>query len=261
MRPTAWLLILIVVTTAGCQFSAVRNPNDPNEVSADRQPIVVKAYMKQMSDDVISPAVASRRITDEQGKALMVQGAKDYLKTVHFKNTPPNVVWMVAEAYVTAHEWERAKPLVEAALKFDTDGDRRVNDILWLARCEAELGDVAIAMKTARDSFSAPPEWKWPILYAVIYEIVPAAERMKPRARIELAQLVKDAIKQHEAATGSIEDPVRRDWVALRDFHISRAWRLVVQLYNAANRPDLARAAATEATAKRPHAGTNAIQA
>ena len=256
MKQGFWLVLVVGVIAAGCQFRQIPNPNDPNTVPADRQPIVVDAYMKQMSDDVIGPA---KDITPEQGRQLMVQGAKDYLKTVHFKNTPPKLVWMVAEAYYTANEWGRARQLFEQALTADTTPDRKVNDTLKLARCQAELGDVDSAIRTARLAFQAPPEWKWPILYAVYLEIVPAAERIKPSARIELAHLVEDAIAQHEAATGTISDAVRRAWVVTRRFHIGEAWNLVEKLYNAANRPDLARAAATKAAAKLQHSRANAI--
>ena len=260
MRPTAWLLAVVGLSAVGCQFNAARNPNDPNAVSAARQPIVISAYMKQMSEEVIGPAVSRDEITKEQGDQMMVEGAKAYLETVHLKNTPANLAWMLGEDYMAAHEWDRAEKLLKQALTVDSGPDRVVHDTVWLARCQAELGDVSDAIKTARSSFSAPPDWKWPILYAVYLEIVPAAERQKPSTRIELAHLVEDAIKQHEAATGSTDDPSRRDYLFARAFHISRAWGLVVKLYDAANRPDLARAAAAAATAKSQHPSAGVVQ-
>ncbi|MHB8637259.1 MAG: tetratricopeptide repeat protein [Fimbriimonadaceae bacterium] len=246
---------------AGCQVKPPRNPNDPNQVGAAKQPQVIHDYIEQMSRDVIGPAVAANQITQPQGDQLMIQGAKDYLKTVHIKHTPPNVVWMLGKAYFDAHEWDRAAQLLEEALTADTSADRLVHDRVWLARCQAELGQVDDAIKTARSAFAAPPAWKWPILYAVYLEIVPAAERIKSADRIQLAHLVEDAIKQHAAATGTLEDPRTRSYVVTRNYHIAKAWSLVVQLYNAANRPDLARAAAAKATAQSQHAGKTSIPA
>jgi tetratricopeptide (TPR) repeat protein len=180
---------------------------------------------------------------------------------VNLKDTPPNLVWMVAEAYLTAHEWDRAQKLLQRALLFDNGPDRIVHDRIWLARCQAELGDVDGAIKTARSAFAAPPEWKWPILYAVYLEIVPAAERAKPSARIELAHLVEDAIKQHLAATGTLEDPHTRSYLVTRNYHVSQAWSLVAKLYAAANPPDMARSAAAEAKSKSRRANKPAIHA
>jgi len=260
MRPTIWLLAVVGLFAGGCEFKPKFNPNDPNQVSADRQPVVIQAYFKQMSDDVIGPAVSAAQITREKGDQMMVEGAKDYLNTIHLKDTPPNLMWMLGDEFITAHDWKRAKTFLEQALKVDTGPDRLVHDRVWFARCQAELGEVDEAIKTARSAFEAPPYWKWPILYAVIYEIVPAAEREKPSARLALAQLVKDSIKQHEAASGTGSDVTRLDYLIRRQYHINRAWRLVEELYDAANRPDLARAAAVEAIGNSKHSSAKAIQ-
>ena len=248
MRRLPWILAVVSMALVGCRVDPPFNPNDPNQVSADRQPLVIKAYMKQMSEDVIGPAVLARQITKDQGDQMMVDGAKDYLKTVHLKRTPPDAQWMLGEAFITAHEWARAEEFLTVAMQADSGPDRQVHDRVWLARCQAELGKVDEAIATARSSFVAPPEWKWPILYAVIYEIVPPAVRIKPEKRIELAHLVEDAIKQHEAAVGSLEDDRTSQYVATRNFHIAKAWQLVVELYTDAKRPDLAHAAAVRAT-------------
>ncbi len=248
-----WLLpIAAAVCLAGCQVQPARNPNDPNEVSADKQPDVIEAYMKQMSEDVIRPAVAAGQVTDAKGREMMVQGAKEYLKTVHIKDTPPSVAWKLGEAFMAAEEWQRAEGFIRTALQTDTTPDRLVHDRIWLARCEAELGIVDAAIKDARSSFVAPPPDKWPILYAVYLEIVPAAERAHPETRLELAKLVEDAIKQHRAAEGSFDDLRTRGFVIAREHHISLAWSLVVHLYEAAGRPELARAAAAKAVGKPP---------
>lgn len=261
MRRSWWIMVGAVLAVAGCQAPLIHNPNEANQVSPARQPDVVEAYMEQMAEDVIAPAVATAQITRERGDQLMVEGAKAYLDTVVFKDTPPEKVWLVAKAYMTAHEWDKAVPLVEQAIKVDTTGDRKVNDQLWLSRCHAELGHWMEAVKDARESFVAPPEWKWPILYAVQYEIVPACERDPKASRIELAHLVEDAIKQHEAATGSLDDSVRRSWIATRTYHLNKAWSLVIQLYTDAKRPDLARAAAQKATTNSQHPTTKTLDA
>jgi tetratricopeptide (TPR) repeat protein len=254
MRTHTWLLLAAAgLATAGCRVGQARNPNDPNEVSAEAQPKVIDAYITQMWSDVIRPARDAGQVTSEQGDQLMITGAKEYLDAVHFKETPPTVAWLLAKSFIAAHEWDRAEKLLETAVQTDKGPDRQVHDRIWIARCQAELGQVAEAIKSARSAFDAPPEWKWPILYAVYLEIVPAAERVKPSARIELAHLVEDAIKQHEAASGSLEDERTSAYVATRAHHISEAWNLVVNLYRAANRPDLARAAATKAIAPTPN--------
>lgn len=253
MNARSWLLLVVAgLATAGCRVGQAKNPNDPNEVSAAAQPKVIDEYMTQMWSDVIRPARDAGQVTSEQGDQMMITGATEYLKTVHFKETPPAVAWLLAKSFIVAHEWDRAAKLLEVAIKTDSGPDRQVHDRIWLARCQAEQGQVDEAIKWARSAFDAPPEWKWPILYAVYLEIVPAAERVKPSARIELARLVEDAIKQHEAATGSLEDERTSAYVATRSHHISEAWALVVKLYQAANRPDLAREAAKKAIAPTP---------
>jgi tetratricopeptide (TPR) repeat protein len=248
------LTAFMALALSGCHFRSEPNPNDPNQVSGDRQPFVIKDYMKQLSD-VVSTAVEANQITETQGVELTTEEARTFMHGIRLKRIPPNEEAIVAQGFITAHEWEKAKEHLDVALTVDSTANALVNDRLRYARCLANLGDVEGAIKWARLSFEAPPTSKWPILYGVYLEIVPPAIEENPADGLELAQLVKDAISQHEQAARDLtlkdDEMIANEdrWYDARPYHIEKAWDLVIKIYNDAKRPDLAKAAAASRAA------------
>lgn len=248
MRPSYAVALILVAGLSGCRLWQEPNPDDANQVSASRQPDLILRHMKHASD-VVNDQVWRNKIDDATGRKLLLQDAQQYMNSIRLKNISANDAWKIAQAYLTAQQWDKAEHYLGIALQNPPDQDRRINDTLRFARCQAELGDVPAAIITVRSLFDAPPEWKWPILYAVYLEIVPAAAEKNPDMRIELAQLVRDAIHQHLLATGNARDPRFTNLIFARTHHVVKAWQLVDQLYADAKRPDLARAAANQEAA------------
>jgi hypothetical protein len=161
---------------------------------------------------------------------------------VDVKRIPGRQAWEYGEMFITARDWPKAKQLLETAVKNPPDEDRRVNDNLRLARVQAELGDVATAVKTARKVFGTVDTSAAPILPATLYEIVPAGEGKGHDA--ELAALLEDAIGCHLRTQVDPTTGPGRDFLAARPFHVHRAWEKVVRLYDGAGETAKARAAA-----------------
>lgn len=247
----------VVITAAflvgGCTVRQLPDPNDPLSNAAHAGELLRK-QMKQLSE-LVNDKVAAKDISDADGQKILATQAGEELDRLKDIKIPQESAWEFAEVAITAKRWPAAKFLLGQALEVDnkahqkdpSDEDRLVNDTLRLAHVQAEMGDLDAAMKTARSAFSATPHWKWPILYAVYLEIVPAAERVKPGHEVELAQLVEDAIGQHKLAQGSPDDKREAGWVAARNFHIRAAWIKAAELYQVASKPDQAARATQEA--------------
>jgi tetratricopeptide (TPR) repeat protein len=192
-------------------------------------------YLKQLkqipADDCLQVA-----------KAYLASGdpvtAKLYLARLN--RVAPDENWRVAQVYMDLKEWKPAEDYLKRSLSYHLSDDRIVNDTLFYAFCQASLGDVDGAMATTRKAFSAPSEWKWPILYAVHFQIVPAALKVAtPTQRIELGQLVEDAIDQHLHATGDGANPHFTGWFVGRKHLLTVSFEQAIEIYVAANRTDL----------------------
>ena len=238
MRITRLILLGLAVGLAGCRSGTLPNPNDPKDVGG----ITIDNLEDQLScvSDMLLGREAKGQITDKQFHELMQEEAAKLLKGLDTDKTDVSKLWQVGDVMLTAKEWDRAKPILEAAItwaKENHNDDRWVNDSLRLAHVEAELNKVPEAIKTARSVFAVSPFGAAPILYGVLYDIAPAA-RGKGHD-LELAKLIEDAmvIDLHVRVDTRFEGS--REFVKRRPDHLRNAWAFIEKLYDDANRPDL----------------------
>lgn len=235
------------MSAAGCGAGVFKNPNDVAQ-AGPQTPNVIQNHLEIASDE-LNARKERGEIGDRRFHALMSEIAKDYVSQakateINDANAP---LW--GEIFITAREWEKAEAAFERAAKADLphrDKDyvslgRYNTDILRLARVKAELGKVADAIKLTRSVFDVVPKAKAPILPAVMYEIAPAGAGKG--MDFELAELIKDAIAQHEQVLIDPNSDAGRDFLLARPHHIHRAWQLAANLYLDAGRPELAEAA------------------
>jgi hypothetical protein len=259
MRRWPWLILVAALALSGCKVGQTPNPNDPL-TGGDRAGDLLRIRMKATSD-LVNERIAQGDINDAQGRLIIQTQAGDELDRLKDIPVPDDKAWEFAEVAITARRWEEAGALLNKALKYESAQlkqdpraeDRWVNDTLRLAHTQAALGQIDKALATAREAFKASPHWKWPILYAVYLEIVPAAEEAKPGRELELAKFIEEGIAQHQAAEGDTSNPNEAGWVNARDFHIRAAWQAAANLYRKAGREDLAEAALRHADTT-PHA-------
>ncbi len=185
---------LVPFSLSGCHFGTFPDPNDPS-LAGDAQPEVLRRQVKGASDALFARRV-SGEITDQQYQDLLAKYTDELLKSTEVESVDPSKAWEYGEVYRTARKWKEAEVLYRAAVKAATDDDRRVNDSLFLAEALAQEGKVEEAVTTARTTFNAAPTYKAPILYAVLYQIVPGGQNKGKDA--ELAHLLEDAIRQSD---------------------------------------------------------------
>ena len=237
-----WALPL-VLALAGCHTATLPDPNDPNEVGVV-QPDVLRNNLQSVSDNLYA-RVQKREITDERFQVLMGEYANSLLDSAKMTNVPPDRAWEYADVFRTARRWKEARKYLDIAVKNAKDDDRRVNDSLRLAEAMAHLGEVKPAIAVVRSIFGVPPSEKAPILISTLLEFVPAAEGKGHDA--ELAQLLLDAIPQAEKTIVDPKSDAGAVYLAARPHHIQNAFLRAVGLYQAAGKPELAKAAGAAA--------------
>lgn len=224
VRLAAVSTALAVLT--GCPTKPAKDPNDPAQMGL-LQPEVLMKNLRAASD-AANRRVARGELTVVQAKAIVSQCARELTQHITIQKIPENRAWEYAEVFRTAQMWDRAKAAFEQALEHPRTEDRRVNDSLRLAHVLAELGEVPRAIAMARSVFDVPSQGRAPIMPALIFEIVPAAEGKG--YDLELARLLEDAIPIYDATTVDESTTPGKEFVIAKPFHIAGARRMIVRL-------------------------------
>lgn len=237
------VLIGLAITLVGCGDGTIPDPNDPNDVG-NAQPEVLRSSLKGAADSLYE-RVYRREITDQQAQTFLTRYADDLLAKIKIEKVPTDKAWEYGEVFRTAKRWAQAQVFLKIAVAHVKNEDRRVNDSLRLAQVDCMLGKVAEGIKIAQSVYNTGVLDKAPILPAVLYEIAPAA--VGKGHDVELADLLKGAIAQSEATVVDPKLDTGKAFLLARPHHIAKAWLLIVQLYTAAGRQDLAAAAGKQA--------------
>lgn len=210
----------------------------------------------EWASQAVNDRVARGEITDEDGKKLLQESAQKLLHAVKIEKINPVEAWQYGDVFRTAKDWELARVAYKIAIRYASKSkneDRRINDTLRLAEAEANLGQVEKAIELARQTFLSRPQEKAPILLSVLYEIVPGGRGKGHDA--EFAKLLEDAVLEHEQVIVNPDTEAGKAFLAARNFHLMRAWDMIVKLYRDAGlheEADKARARGSENMATHP---------
>jgi len=232
IAPSIAKAIVVIVLAAGffvsgCRMVQYPNPRMP-DVTGYIDPDVLNADLDAYAEG-LSRRVALRELTPEQQDKFLRDYLSETLKKIKWDSIPADDAWKFGDAFRKVRNWDEAYKLYKAAVAAATNEDRRVNDRLRLAQASAALGKVDEAITWVRSTFDAQPGGKAPILYSVLYEVVPNAQG-KSRDK-ELAGLLEEAITQSMQTVVDANSQVGRDFLAAREVHIRRAWLMVIRLY------------------------------
>lgn len=238
MRRRPWLLAIPLVL-AGCGSKTPPDPNDPAQVTI-MQPQVLQRNLKWASE-MVNDRVAKSEISEQEAKDYLAKYADRLVEKIDFNRMEPQQAWQYADVFRTARRWENAKKAYEMAVEHARkvgSQDRIVNDSLHLAEALAHLREYKRAIQVTRSVFDTREADKGPILLAVLYEIVPPLQGHG--LDDEAAKLLEDAIDQHMKVVVDPESEAGKAFLAAKWHHIGKAWELVVDLYRAAGKSDLA---------------------
>ena len=211
-------LILGCVVLVGC--GQYPNPNDLSAVRADvRAEIANKRLVS--AEETLQYKVEHNEITDTRRNELISELADQMLKSVDPKAIPDTDQWMFASLLRVTGRWPDAEAALKVAVKVAPNIDRKVNDTLKLAQAQAKNGEIADALVSAQSVMEVADEAAAPILPAVLYEIVPAAES-KGHDK-ELADLLVKAIACHNRVKVDPKSDSGRDFLIARHHHITTA--------------------------------------
>ena len=190
--------------------------------------------MKGASDALFARVVGGE-ITDRQYRDLLATYTDGLLKGVRVEDVDPAKAWEYGEVFRTGRLWKKAEGAYRVAVRVAKDEDRRVNDSLSLAEALAQQGRVEEAVEEARKTFESKPEVKAPILYAVLYRIVPGGRGKAGRAGdLRLARLLEDAIRQSDLVRVDPATEAGKAFLLALPHHQHRARELAAQMYLAA---------------------------
>lgn len=215
------------------------DPNDPADVGM-MDPLVLQRNLKWASD-FVNERVGFKDIDDAKGRALLAEYARQLTEHIDLAKIKPADAWRYAEVFRTAQIWDRARETLQVAVDYAMrkgQRDRIMNDTLRLAQAEANLGNVAKAIRLVQSTFTAEPGAKAPILLATYLEIVPPS--INRGLDKELAELIEGAIVQHTLTVVDPNSEAGSRFIAVRGYHIAKASELATSLYRAAGREDLA---------------------
>ncbi len=237
-RSRAWLAVIVLAFwLGGCTFVQAPNPNLPS-AGAVLAPDVLLRNMSALAAD-LDDRVAKRLVSPEERDRCLGAYLEDMMSGVDLGSLPVDSAWQYGDAFRLAHRWDQAYRLYKAAARAAKDEDRRVNDRLRLAVAAANLGRVDEAIAEAKTTFGADPRAAAPILYAVLYELTPAAQGKGRDA--ELAQVLERAIGEHMRTVVDAKSEAGRAFLAARAHHVRRAWMAAVMLYQNAGKDAEAR--------------------
>ncbi|HRD31969.1 MAG TPA: hypothetical protein PLS15_09825 [Fimbriimonadaceae bacterium] len=231
-------LAALAFASFGCQTDVIDYPLDPQQVGQVDADLVLRTYNAHR--ERLEVRVAKQGLDPKEKDRLLREFLKTFTDTTDTGNIPIEKAYQYADMFRLAGDWKTAENLYGASVKWAEgrkDYDRFTNDALRQAWCLAELGQVKPALALARRTYTVPPAAKAPILFAVLYEITPAA-RGKGEDK-ELAKLIADACAQHVQVR---VDPASASGQALiqgRAYHMRVAMNTVIELYgNDARNPE-----------------------
>lgn len=204
-------------------------PPDPNLPGPDGQRSIatLESELRQMWR-VVEGRRARKRLTDEQADRIFREFARERASAIKIEQIPLDEAFRYGEIFRAARLWSAGRIVFRAAVNVAPNEDRRVNDTLRLAHCEAELGNVTEAVRLVRSTFDAPPGNKPPILLATYLEIVPALEGKAPGP--DLAQLLRETMRQHQLAKVVEGSEPGRQFLLAREHHLRQAEALAKEL-------------------------------
>lgn len=234
------LVAAFAVLAAGCQSGKLPDPNSENEI-AEHPEIMMRNLVNWRTR--LDRKVAKKELTPAQRDQMMAERTNEYLQLITPEMATEENAWIYGDLFRDGGRWEDAYRLYDAARKLAKTEDRRVNDNLRFARAAAKLKKHKEALEAVKSTFNAPAEEKAPILPAVLYEVVAAAEEDKKAPYGDYATLLEEAIKQHLVTQVDAASDPGKAFLAAKPTHLSRAWSKVVGLYQAGGDMASARAA------------------
>lgn len=224
------LVPCLLFLLSGCRFSTWPDPNDPRGAGV-QQPEVLRRQVKGASDALFARVIGAE-ISDRQYKDLLADYTDSLLKGVKVEDVDPSRAWEYGEVFRTGRLWAKAEAAYRVAVEAAKDDDRRVNDTLRLGEALAQQGRIAEGVAEARRAFDAPPEYKAPILYGVLYEIAPGGRgKGGKKGDAALARLLEDAIRQSNLVKVDERTDAGEAFVTALPHHQHNARRLAADLY------------------------------
>lgn len=210
-----WLGLIL----AGC--GQYPNPNDLASLRPESRAEIANKRLDSAEETLKYKVEVSREITDEQRNDLIKELAKDMLTKIDPKAVSDRDQWMYAALLRVTDQWPEAEVALEKAVKAAPNVDRKVNDSLKLAQAQAKNNKIAEAIATANSVLTVGDADAAPILPAVLYEIVPAAQGKSHDK--ELADLLAKAIECHKRVKFSPNSESGRAFMVARSHHIGLA--------------------------------------
>jgi hypothetical protein len=228
-----WTILNVGIVVIFAAFViAIRNvsplpdPNDPNEVGV-LKPTVLRRNLKWASD-AANFRVDQGQMTETDAKGKVQESAEVLLKDIRVDKIPDEDLWEYGEVLWTAHEWAKATPVLEKAVKVAKIEDRRINDSLRLAQCYAGQGDVVKALAMARSTLNAGPKDSAPLMPSILFELAPMLKGKGHDA--ELAKLIEDTVPVYDKTEVDPSTQPGRDFLFARPHLVKKALDLVDEL-------------------------------
>ena len=208
------------------------NPNDLAAVRSEQRVEIANKRLES-AEETLDYKVRTKEITDSRRNELIQELAEDLLKKVDPQTVPQSDQWRYAVLLRVTNRWPEAEAALAIAVKAANTDDRKVNDTLKLALAEAKNNKVAEAIVTASSILGVGDADAAPILPAVLYEIVPAAQG-KGHDK-DLANLVGKAIEcQRRVKVDPASDAGKMFMIASSQ-HISNAEAKISELAGSKN--------------------------
>lgn len=235
---------LLLGGLAGCQTGKLPDPNSTEEVVQAPEIMMRNLVNWRMRLD---RRVARRELSPEERDAIMAERVKAYVDLISPQMATAENAWIYGDLFRDAGRWKEAYGLYDMARKAAVTEDRKINDNLRFARAAARLGRHDEALAAVKSTFTAKPEDKAPILPAVLYEVVPAAEQSGKRPSALYARVLEEGVRQHLQTVVDASSEPGKAFLTARPTHIQRAWSKIVSLYQEAGDLKEARAAIARA--------------
>jgi hypothetical protein len=173
--------------------------------------------------------LARKRMTKAQADHYFRTYAAEQAARIDKRHLTDGELYRFGESLRSGRKWRDALEIFQRYLETGSlTEDFRVNTLLRIAQCQAELGETENAIKSTRSTFDAESTSKPAILLAVYLEIVPP---MRGKAdSLELTELVKEAMVQHALARVNRRSEAGRTFLMARDYHYRQAAKLITEL-------------------------------
>lgn len=219
------VLGLGLILLAGC--GQLPNPNDIARIPGPNRPEAAQRLLSSAAE-YLDERVKAGELSDAQRVDLIRQNAEGLVQTIDPNDVQDEDLWIYGDLLRTTGRWSDAADVLGKAAKVAASWDRRVNDTLRWSSALAHEDKVPEAIAVARSVFNAPPDQSAPILFAVLYEIVPAAQG-KGHDR-ELADLLEAAVGTQARTKVDPKTDVGKAFIAAARFHRERAERKIEAL-------------------------------